>query len=118
MLLGLGGEKVAVSVNVANFAAGLSDKLENGDIVSGMPLVNCFLQRRRIIRRGLRLGIWADARRFSPKLIKSLKLRIMEMRHNLRPQRLRSPHLSRMHIWVSVQRQAKMTTIFRFKTNS
>ena len=34
MLLGLGGEKVAVSVNVANFAAGLSDKLENGDIVS------------------------------------------------------------------------------------
>ena len=34
VLLGLGGEKVAVSVNVANFAAGLSDKLENGDIVS------------------------------------------------------------------------------------
>ena len=27
VLLGLGGEKVAVSVNVANFAAGLSDKL-------------------------------------------------------------------------------------------
>lgn len=34
VLLGLGGEKVAISVNVANFAAGLSDKLENGDIVS------------------------------------------------------------------------------------
>ena len=34
VLLGLGGEKVAVSVNVANFAAGLSNKLENGDIVS------------------------------------------------------------------------------------
>lgn len=34
VLLGLGGEKVAVSVNVATFAAGLSDKLENGDIVS------------------------------------------------------------------------------------
>ena len=34
MLLGLSGEKVVVSVSVANFAAGLSDKLENGDIVS------------------------------------------------------------------------------------
>lgn len=34
VLLGLNGEKVAISVNVANFAAGLSDKLENGDIVS------------------------------------------------------------------------------------
>ena len=34
VLLGLSGEKVVVSVSVANFAAGLSDKLENGDIVS------------------------------------------------------------------------------------
>ena len=34
VLLGLGEEKVAISVNVANFAAGLSDKLENGDVVS------------------------------------------------------------------------------------
>lgn len=34
VLLGLGRDKVAISVNVANFAAGLSDKLENGDIVS------------------------------------------------------------------------------------
>ncbi len=34
VLLGLGGEKVAISVSVSNFAAGLSDKLENGDVVS------------------------------------------------------------------------------------
>ena len=34
MLLGLDGKKVAISVNISDFAAGLSDKLENGDIVS------------------------------------------------------------------------------------
>ena len=34
VLLGLGGKKVAISVNISDFAAGLSDKLENGDIVS------------------------------------------------------------------------------------
>ena len=118
MLLGLGGEKVAVSVNVANFASGLSDKLENGDIASEMPLVNCFLQRRRIIRRGLLLGIWEAARLFSPRPIKNRKPKTMEMRYNPPPQRLRSPHLSLMHIWVSVRRQAKMTTIFRFNTDS
>lgn len=36
VLLGLGGDKVAISVNVSSFAAGLSDKLENGDIVSAI----------------------------------------------------------------------------------
>jgi len=34
VLLGLDGKKIAISVNISNFAAGLSDKLENGDIVS------------------------------------------------------------------------------------
>ncbi len=34
VLLGLDGKKVAISVNISDFAAGLSDKLENGDIVS------------------------------------------------------------------------------------
>ena len=34
VLLGLDGNKIAISVNISNFAAGLSDKLENGDIVS------------------------------------------------------------------------------------
>ena len=34
VLLGLDGKKLAISVNISNFAAGLSDKLENGDIVS------------------------------------------------------------------------------------
>lgn len=34
VLLGLDGTKVAISVSIADFAAGLSDKLENGDIVS------------------------------------------------------------------------------------
>ena len=34
VLMGLDGKKVAISVNVSDFAAGLSDKLENGDIVS------------------------------------------------------------------------------------
>lgn len=34
VLLGLNGTKVAISVNISDFAAGLSDKLENGDIVS------------------------------------------------------------------------------------
>ena len=34
VLLGLDGKKVAISINISDFAAGLSDKLENGDIVS------------------------------------------------------------------------------------
>jgi pilus assembly protein CpaB len=34
VLLGLDGKKVAISVNISDLAAGLSDKLENGDIVS------------------------------------------------------------------------------------
>ena len=34
VLLGLDGKKVAISVTISDFAAGLSDKLENGDIVS------------------------------------------------------------------------------------
>ena len=34
VLLGLDGTKVAISVSIADLAAGLSDKLENGDIVS------------------------------------------------------------------------------------
>lgn len=34
VLLGLDGSKVAVSVAISTFAGGLSDKLENGDIVS------------------------------------------------------------------------------------
>ena len=34
VLLGLDGKKIAISLNISNFAAGLSDKLENGDIVS------------------------------------------------------------------------------------
>ncbi len=34
VLLGLDGTKVAISVNIGNFAEGLSNKLENGDIVS------------------------------------------------------------------------------------
>ena len=34
VLSGLNGTKVAISVNISDFAAGLSDKLENGDIVS------------------------------------------------------------------------------------
>ena len=34
VLLGLKGEKVAVSVSIGNFAEGLSGKLENGDVVS------------------------------------------------------------------------------------
>ena len=34
VLLGLDGKKVAISVNISDFAAGLSDKLDNGDIVS------------------------------------------------------------------------------------
>ena len=36
VLLSLDGTKVAVSVSIADFAAGLSDKLENGDIVSAI----------------------------------------------------------------------------------
>ena len=34
VLLSLNGEKMAISVNIEDFATGLSDKLENGDIVS------------------------------------------------------------------------------------
>lgn len=34
VLSGLNGTKVAISVNISDFAAGLSDKLENGDVVS------------------------------------------------------------------------------------
>ena len=34
VFLGLNGTKVAVSVAIGNFAEGLSDKLENGDIIS------------------------------------------------------------------------------------
>lgn len=34
VLLALDGKKVAISVNIDSFATGLSDKLENGDIVS------------------------------------------------------------------------------------
>ena len=34
VLLGLDGKKVAISVNISDFASGLSNKLENGDIVS------------------------------------------------------------------------------------
>lgn len=34
VLMGLNGKKVAISVSISDFAAGLSDKLENGDIVS------------------------------------------------------------------------------------
>lgn len=34
VLLGLNGDKVAVSVSIGNFAEGLSGKLENGDVVS------------------------------------------------------------------------------------
>ena len=34
VLLGLDGTKVAISVTIGNFAQGLSNKLENGDIVS------------------------------------------------------------------------------------
>ena len=34
VLLGLDGTKVAVSVTIGEYAAGLSDKLENGDVVS------------------------------------------------------------------------------------
>lgn len=34
VLLSLNGSKVAISVNISDFASGLSDKLENGDIVS------------------------------------------------------------------------------------
>lgn len=34
ILLSLDGNKVAVSVNINNFACGLSNKLENGDVVS------------------------------------------------------------------------------------
>lgn len=36
VLLGLNGKKVAISVKISDFAAGLSDKLENGDIVSAI----------------------------------------------------------------------------------
>ena len=36
ILLSLDGTKVAISVNIGNFAEGLSDKLENGDIVSAI----------------------------------------------------------------------------------
>ena len=34
VLLGLGGDKIAISVTIGSFAEGLSNKLENGDIVS------------------------------------------------------------------------------------
>ena len=36
VLLSLDGKKVAISVNIGNFAQGLSNKLENGDIISAI----------------------------------------------------------------------------------